>query len=56
MELLVPTFVVIVLAFGAMALGVIAGRDPLERGCGRLSCEGCARPCARHDARRGDGR
>jgi hypothetical protein len=56
MELLFPTFLIIVLAFGAMAVGLVAGRDPLEHGCGKISCEACTRPCAEREARRGGAR
>jgi len=43
-------------AFAAMALGVLAGRPPLERGCGRAdeaggACRACTRPCPRREAR-----
>jgi thiamine biosynthesis lipoprotein len=58
-ELFVFTFVALVVAFGAMGLGSLAGRAPLRR-CGELSgeaCEACARPCPRRGrGSRGDAR
>jgi len=51
MEFLFTTIVVL-LAFGGMALGVLAGRGPFKGGCGRTggSCDGhCARHCEHSD-------
>jgi len=38
MEVFLFTFLVLCLAMLGMALGVLAGRRPLEGGCGRLDC------------------
>ncbi len=38
MEVFVVTFIVLCLAMLGMALGVLAGRRPLEGGCGRSDC------------------
>jgi len=51
MELLFTTIVVL-LAFGGMALGVLFGRGPIKGGCGRTggACDGhCARRCEHDD-------
>jgi len=51
MEFLFTTIVVL-LAFGGMALGVLAGRGPFKGGCGRTggSCDShCARHCEHSD-------
>jgi len=42
------TVIVVLLAFGGMAIGVLAGRGPIKGGCGRSegTCDGhCARRC-----------
>jgi hypothetical protein len=42
------TAIVVLLAFGGMAIGVLAGRGPIKGGCGRSegTCDGhCARRC-----------
>lgn len=47
MKLFFFSFAGMLLAFGAMALGVWAGRGPLRRGCGSWAegrCAGCTRP------------
>ncbi len=38
MEVFLFTFLVLCLAMVGMALGVLAGRRPLEGGCGRSDC------------------
>jgi len=38
MEIFLFTFLVLCLAILGMALGVLAGRRPLEGGCGRSDC------------------
>jgi len=46
------TTIVVLLAFGGMALGVLFGRGPIKGGCGRTggACDGhCARHCEHHD-------
>jgi len=55
MELFVFSFLGLCAAFGAMALGVLAGRGPLRRGCGSAAaeaCVACTRPCPRRAERR----
>jgi hypothetical protein len=57
MELFAFAFGGIAVAFGAMALGVLLGRPPLERGCGRVgpggdACHLCTRPCPHRRAAR----
>jgi hypothetical protein len=45
------TIIVVLLAFGGMAIGVLAGRGPIKGGCGRTggTCDGhCARRCEHH--------
>ncbi len=42
MSTLVATFVVLVLAMAAMAVGVIFGRAPIRGSCGGVGGEGCA--------------
>lgn len=38
------------LSMAAMAVGGILRGRPLRHGCGEAAaCEGCRRPCARHD-------
>jgi hypothetical protein len=47
-QLFAFTFAALVLAFAAMALGVLLGRAPLRRACGGLGgagCEACPGPC-----------
>jgi hypothetical protein len=42
--------VVVLVAFGGMAIGILAGRGPIKGGCGRgaSSCDGhCAKRCER---------
>lgn len=58
MELFVFSFLGLGAAFGAMALGVLAGRGPLRRGCGSAAAEACAactRPCPRRATDRSRG-
>jgi len=46
------TACVMLIAFGGMAISVIAGRGPLKGGCGGAggSCDGhCASRCDRHN-------
>jgi hypothetical protein len=46
------TTIVVLLAFGGMAIGVLAGRGPIKGGCGRSegSCDGhCTRRCEQHN-------
>ena len=46
------TTIIVLLAFGGMAIGVLAGRGPIKGGCGRSegSCDGhCARRCEQHN-------
>ena len=46
------TTIIVLLAFGGMAIGVLAGRGPIEGGCGRGegSCDGrCAKRCEQQD-------
>jgi hypothetical protein len=43
--------IIVLLAFGGMAIGVMAGRGPIKGGCGRSdgACDGhCAKRCERH--------
>jgi uncharacterized protein len=43
--------IIVLLAFGGMAIGVMAGRGPLKGGCGGSggACDGhCAKRCERH--------
>lgn len=50
MEFLFAT-IVMLLAFGGMAIGVLAGRGPIKGGCGRTGdvCDGpCTRRCEHH--------
>ena len=45
------TTVVMLLAFGALAIGVLTGRGPIKGGCGRSdgTCDGhCAKRCEQH--------
>ena len=52
-EFLLST-VIVLIAFGGMAIGVLSGRGPIKGGCGRgeKACDGhCAKQCER----RGDG-
>lgn len=43
------TVLVMLIAVGGMAIGIIAGRGSLKGGCGR-ACDGrCASRCKRHD-------
>lgn len=52
MKIFLITACVMLIAFGGMAIGVIAGRGALKGGCGRASgaCDGhCASRCERHD-------
>ena len=53
------TFVVVTLAVGGMAVGVLFGRRPIAGSCGGLNamrggkgCSACSRPCAAHAAAR----
>lgn len=42
--------VVVLVAFGGMAIGILAGRGPIKGGCGRgeSNCDGhCAKRCER---------
>jgi hypothetical protein len=48
MALLLASFVALVLAFSAMAVGVLLGRAPLRPGCGGVvgaECAVCSGPC-----------
>ena len=52
MKIFLITACVMLIAFGGMAIGVIAGRGALKGGCGRAggACDGhCASRCERHD-------
>jgi hypothetical protein len=43
--------VIILIAFGGMAIGILAGRRPIKGGCGQgeSACAGhCAKRCERH--------
>jgi len=46
------TTLVLLVAFGGMAIGILAGRGPIKGGCGRgeNACDG---PCARRCKHRG---
>ncbi|MGD8673097.1 MAG: hypothetical protein PVH86_07250 [Thiogranum sp.] len=48
------TTLVVLIAFGGMAIGILAGRGPIKGGCGRgeNACDG---PCARRCKHRGRG-
>jgi hypothetical protein len=54
MPLLLASFVALVLAFSAMAVGVLLGRAPLRPGCaGAMAgeCGVCSGPCPKRRAR-----
>ncbi len=38
METIILTFVILLLAIVGLAVGVIAGRDPIKGSCGGLAC------------------
>lgn len=58
MAIFLSSFVIIVLAVAAMALGVLFGRRPIAGSCGGLNafeggegCSACSNPCAARAAR-----
>ena len=46
--LFLVTFLVFLLAVTGLALGVLAGREPLRGSCGGSACARCKKRCAEH--------
>ncbi len=55
MSTFVISFVLVLLAFAAMAVGVLLGRAPISGSCGGLGSGGACRLCLRGCARRAVG-
>lgn len=57
MSTIVASFVILLLAMGAMAVGVIFGRAPIRGSCGGIAggdCAVCTRRCERRAADDGE--